>query len=93
MRPTREIQYQNRTYVLKGMKISLFLFLVLISLSSFAQKEKPMNYRRFDERTLHFGFMLGFNSASFTAYPVEDAYAQFGLKSLIINSQQAERRE
>lgn len=84
---SKEIQYQNRTYVLNGMKIFLFLFLVLFSLNTFAQKEKPMNYRRFDERTLHFGFMLGFNSASFTAYPVEDAYALYGLKSLVINSQ------
>lgn len=41
-----------------------------------------MNYRRFDERTLHFGFMLGFNSADFTYYPKIDAYQQYGLISL-----------
>ena len=81
-----EIQYQKKTCVVMHMKNILFLFLLLISFTSFAQKEKPMNYRRFDERILHFGFMLGFNSASFTAYPVEDAYAMYGLKSLTINS-------
>jgi hypothetical protein len=82
-----DIQYQKSTYVTNGMRSFLCLFLLLFSLNGFAQKEKPMNYRRFDERTLHFGFMLGFNSASFTAYPVEDAYALYGLKSLVINSQ------
>lgn len=82
-----EIQYQNKSNVHSAMRNSLCLLFIVISLSAFSQKEKPMNYRRFDERTLHFGFMLGFNTASFTAYPVEDAYAQYGLKSLVINSQ------
>ncbi len=84
---TNEIQYQKSTYVTNSMRSFLCFFLLLISMNGFSQKEKPMNYRRFDERTLHFGFMLGFNSASFTAYSVEDAYALYGLKSLIINSQ------
>lgn len=82
-----DIQYRKKTYVLNAMKKGVFILLMFNSINGFSQKEKPMNYRRFDERTLHFGFMLGFNSASFTAYPLEDAYALYGLKSLVINSQ------
>ena len=41
-----------------------------------------MNYRRFDERLLHFGFMLGLNSSDFTYYQNLNAYQDFGLKSL-----------
>lgn len=41
-----------------------------------------MNYRRFDEKLLHFGFMLGGNSASFTTYQKVNAYSDFGLKTL-----------
>jgi hypothetical protein len=58
------------------------LLLFQISFSSLAQKEKPMNYRRFDERLLHFGFMLGLNSSDFTYYQNLNAYQDFGLKSL-----------
>jgi hypothetical protein len=53
------------------------------SLSVFSQKEKPQNYRRFDERLIHFGFMLGFNSSNFTLLPKLNAYQQYGLKSLV----------
>lgn len=60
---------------------------VILCFSVQAQKEKPMNYRKFDDRLLHFGFMLGFNSASFTANPKVDAFQQYGLKSLVIQSQ------
>lgn len=64
------------------MRMILFIFVCLISLSSLAQKEKPLNYRRFDERLLHFGFMLGLNSSDFTYYPKLNAYQDYGLKSL-----------
>lgn len=64
------------------MSMRTVLFLLLISFSSTAQKEKPLNYRRFDERLLHFGFMLGLNSADFTYYPKLNAYQDYGLKSL-----------
>lgn len=55
---------------------------VLITGVLFAQPEKTKNYKRFDERWIHFGFMLGVNSANFKATPVNDAYASYGLKSL-----------
>lgn len=62
---------------------SLTVFILLISsFSLLAQKEKPKNYRRFDEKLIHFGFMLGGNTADFMMFPVVDAYQKFGLKSL-----------
>jgi hypothetical protein len=64
----------------------VFLLFCLIALTSFAQMEKPKNYGRYDERYIHFGFMLGFNSANFTVYPKVDAYQIYGLKSLVSKS-------
>lgn len=67
-----------------------WLFTVLFACStvlSFAQVEKPKNYRRFDESWIHFGFMLGFNTASFRAIPQIDAYQQYHLKSLEVKRQ------
>lgn len=46
-----------------------------------------MNYRRFDERTFHFGVMLGANSSDFTIYQVPKAYEQFGVRSVSNRSQ------
>lgn len=60
----------------------LSICFVLISFASWSQREKPMNYRRFDEKTFHFVFMLGANSADFTLYQVPKAYEQFGVKSV-----------
>jgi len=64
------------------MKSLISIILCTVSLAVFAQPEKTKNYRRFDERLLHFGFMLGVNSANFIASPVPDAYAKYGLTSL-----------
>ncbi len=68
------------------MKI-LALTFVLFSFVSWSQREKPMNYRRFDEKVIHFGFMLGANSADFTVYQVPEAYEQFGVRSVSNKSQ------
>lgn len=47
----------------------LFVFCIL-SFTSFSQRrEKPKNYRKFDEKPLHFGFMLGVNTADFSLTP------------------------
>lgn len=64
------------------MRYLVLLAILFVSFASFGQKEKPLNYRRFDERLLHFGFMLGFNASDFTLYQKVDAYQQYGLKSL-----------
>lgn len=60
----------------------LFIFFCLIAANAFSQKEKPWNYRRFDEKVIHFGFMLGGNVSDFAVYQKVGAYEQFGLKSL-----------
>ena len=67
------------------MRLVLF-FAFFTSFSGLSQIEKPKNYGRFDEKTIHFGFMLGANNSSFTVYQNPDAYAQYGLKSLRIKS-------
>lgn len=67
---------------LKGMRYIVCL-LTLFSLSSvIAQQEKPKNYRNFDKKWIHFGFMLGMNTANFKATQVTNAYSSYGLKSL-----------
>jgi hypothetical protein len=77
-------QYTRRISVhFSMMKACASVLLMLCSVCAFGQIEKPQNYRRFDERLIHFGFMLGFNSANFTAFPKLDAYQQYGLKSLV----------
>ena len=45
-----------------------------------------MNYKRFDEKVLHFGFMMGGNTADFSVYQKLNAYEDYGLKSLINKS-------
>jgi hypothetical protein len=63
------------------MKLLVVLFL-FVSLAGWSQKEKPMNYRRFDEKTFHFGFLLGANVSDFTVYEVPKFYEQFGVRSI-----------
>lgn len=47
-----------------------------------AQRQKPKNYSRFDERKAHFGFMMGINSADFSVYQRVNAYQNYGLVKL-----------
>ena len=75
------MQYQFKSIVFSPMRI-LTLFMVLVSFGAMAQPEKPKNYRKFDEKTLHFGFMLGGNTSNFTLYQKLRAYEDYGLKSL-----------
>jgi len=63
------------------MRLLLILFIGL-SFNGLSQREKPKNYRRFDDKLLHFGFMLGGNTADFTAYQKLNAFEKYGLKSL-----------
>lgn len=64
------------------MRFLLIVFFLVLSGAVQAQPEKTKNYRKFDERTLHFGFMLGINRSNFNCIPVPDAYQKYGLKSL-----------
>ena len=68
-----------------AMKI-VVLFSLMIVFPAFSQKEKPQNYRRFDEKLVHFGFMLGANTANFNVVLKPDAYSTYGLKSLVAKS-------
>jgi hypothetical protein len=68
------------------MKIFVIILFFICPLLVFSQKEKPKNYKRFDEKMLHFGFMLGFNKNDFIAYPKIDAYQKYGLLSLTTKS-------
>jgi len=63
------------------MKYWLFFFSFL-PLVVTAQKQKPLNYSKFDEKFIHFGFMLGFNTADFVVEQKLNAYQDFGLLSL-----------
>ena len=47
----------------------LILVLVLIPVSVFGQKQKPKNESWYDEKLLHFGFSLGFNTMDFNITP------------------------
>ena len=58
------------------------LVIVFAATSAIAQIQKPKNYHRFDERLIHFGFMMGGNTADFRAYQKLDAFETYGLKSV-----------
>jgi hypothetical protein len=47
-------------------KFLLTILLSLLIISSYAQNESMMNLVTFDMRPIHFGFILGFNSMSFS---------------------------
>lgn len=65
-----------------GMKYVLFILLFFFSFLATSQKEKPKNYKRFDEKTFHFGFMLGMNRSNFIVYQDVNAYSKYGVTSL-----------
>lgn len=67
------------------MKFICLIVAVFVSSLVFSQQEKPKNYRKFDEKWLHFGFMLGINTSNFKVNPKVDAYSQYGLKSVVSN--------
>jgi hypothetical protein len=62
-----------------------FSFLLTFCLN--AQKQKPMNYRKFDDKLIHFGFLLGGNTADFVTMPVANAYEKYGVTNLENKSQ------
>ncbi len=50
----------------------LGLALLVISLTATAQKQKPKNESWYDEKLLHFGFSIGFNTMDFRITPSQD---------------------
>ncbi|HCC72076.1 MAG TPA: PorT family protein [Bacteroidales bacterium] len=59
----------SRTY---GIIIIITIFFLGIPAS--AQKKKPMNKSWYDEKPVHFGFSIGFNSMDFRITPNQDYY-------------------
>jgi hypothetical protein len=58
----------------------LFVFMVMISGQLYAQKQKPKNKLGYDEKILHFGFTLGFNTMDFKITP---SYSNYQIDSLV----------
>lgn len=52
--------------------ISFLLIFFLIPVTLSGQKEKPMNRSWYDEKLLHFGFSLGFNTMDFNITPSQE---------------------
>jgi hypothetical protein len=67
-------------FKIKTGKVTLLIVFVMISLQSFAQRQKPKNESWYDERVLHFGFTLGFNTMDFKITP---SYSNYQIDSLI----------
>jgi len=65
----------------------LILLLLAVPFDFLSQPYKTWNYKKFDDRLFHFGFMLGVNQADFSALPVLNAYEKFGVKSLTTKAQ------
>lgn len=65
-----------------------FLIFPLLFVTSFAfsQRSKPMNYKKFDKKLVHFGFMLGGNSTNFTLIRKTNLYQDYGIESLTSSS-------
>jgi len=68
------------------MKYWTLVISFFVAFATFAQKEKPLNYRRFDEKVIHFGFMLGGNTADYSLFVKNDAFESHGVTSLIAQS-------
>jgi hypothetical protein len=66
-----------------NMRISILTFFILLfSLNTYGQLQKLENYKKFDQKLLHFGVQLGFNKTSLNLTPTLDAYSKYGLKSI-----------
>lgn len=50
-------------------RIINILVLLMVSVSLFGQKQKPKNVSWYDDKTLHFGFSIGFNTMDFNITP------------------------
>lgn len=68
-------------------KIACIFLLSLFAFNTHAQGDKPKNYRYFDRKWFHFGFMLGMNSASFQSVPTTDVSLTPGLVNVKTQSQ------
>lgn len=65
-------------------KIIAIGILLALSTSIYAQIEKPKNYRNFDRKWFHFGFMLGMNATQFQTKMTTDTSRTRGLAGIDI---------
>lgn len=75
-------QYFRNWIVYSRMRFLILVFIGVLPLFLFGQKEKPKNFKRYDEQALHFGFMLGINQSDFIVFQDINAYEKYGLLSL-----------
>ena len=64
---------------LKPIKIGILLVFSLTFFTAYGQKAKPKNISLYDEKTLHFGFSLGFNTMDLSIIPSQEYYAKDSL--------------
>lgn len=64
------------------MKFGIAFLLLFFGVVGYSQRQKVENYRRFDQRVMHFGFMMGANLSSARTYQKLDAYSNYHLVSL-----------
>ncbi|MFM7662246.1 MAG: outer membrane beta-barrel protein [Bacteroidota bacterium] len=69
------------------MRLTILSIALFLSFFGLTQSESTWNYRKFDDRLFHFGFMLGVNQADFTSFPVLNAYELHGVKTLTTKAQ------
>ncbi len=53
----------------RGIYISIFLVLLAVNLDLSGQQQKPKNRSWYDDKVLHFGFSIGFNTMDFNITP------------------------
>lgn len=65
-------------------KIIYILILTFLSAQiSYSQRQpKPKNYRKFDQRWVHFGFMLGLNTADFSVNYYPNMLKKYGIYAI-----------
>jgi hypothetical protein len=74
-------------------RIIFTIVLLILSAHTFAQKQKPKNESWYDEKFLHFGFSLGFNTMDFNITPslknmqVDSLYPEVSILNPGINIQ------
>jgi len=64
---------------LKPTNIVILLVFAMMHLAAYGQKPKPKNDSWYDDKTLHFGFSLGFNTMDFRVTPSHEFYAKDSL--------------
>lgn len=60
----------------------MLLILLFLPITLFAQREKPQNYQRFDQKKYTFGFMIGGNRSNFTLLEESNLLQDYGVSAI-----------